>query len=50
MEKQSNNKGFNLSKYQVQPRSKKITLKIPDTDDEIEITVKQMLKMIPCCF
>ena len=42
MEKQSNNKGFNLSKYQVQPRSKKITLKIPDTDDEIEITVKQM--------
>ena len=42
MEKQSNNKGFNLSKYQVQPRSKKVTLKIPDTDDEIELTVKQM--------
>ena len=33
---------FDISKYQVQPSTKSMTLTIADTGDEVDITVKQL--------
>jgi len=38
----ANINNFDLSKYQVQTQTKPVTVKISGTDDEFEITVKQL--------
>tara|TARA_Y100000310_G_C20396561_1_gene675379 strand:- start:159 stop:539 length:381 start_codon:yes stop_codon:yes gene_type:complete len=40
--KNSGEKGFNLSNYQIQTQPKRVTLKIPDTSDEFDVSVKPL--------
>ena len=42
MTQESEVKGFEVSKYQVQTSTKKVTLIIEETNDEVELTVKQL--------
>ena len=42
MAQKSRDKGFEVSKYQIQSATKKVTLIIEETKDEVELTVKQL--------
>tara|TARA_Y100000296_G_scaffold19154_1_gene22880 strand:+ start:415 stop:792 length:378 start_codon:yes stop_codon:yes gene_type:complete len=42
MTQESKEKNFDLSKYQIQTATKKVTLVIEETGDEVELTIKQL--------
>ena len=42
MTQESKEKNFDVSKYQVQTAAKKVTLTIGDTEDKVELTIKQL--------
>ena len=42
MTQESKEKNFDVSKYQVKAATKKVTLSIGETGDEVELTIKQL--------
>ena len=42
MAQERKGKGFELSKYQIKSVTKKVTLTIAETEEEVEVTIKQL--------